>query len=114
MGSIDTIEIKAALISPPSVNLYSHRLGKDIWCKTDKDFANELSRVLDEIGATFWLRSVSRVHNPFFVFWTRYSDFKALVRIKHGGSRREVVVCCTPDTGKLLLSQLSTEQSAAV
>ncbi len=113
MGSIDTLEIKAVLVDPPSLMLYSHRFDKEISCQIDLDFATDLTRALEEADATFWLRSVSRVLNPFFVFWTRHSDFKALVRIKHGTSRREVVVSCAPETGKLLLSKLSTEWSTA-
>src|SRR5687767_9919333 len=113
MGSIDTLEIKAVLETPPSLVLYSHRLNTETTHPIDQPCANKLKITLQEVGATFWLRSVSREHTPFFGFWTRYTNFAVLVRIKHGTSRRDVTVPCSTQAGKVLLAQLNSEWSNA-
>ena len=104
MGNIDTVEIKDALADPPLVILYLHRQGTEVSCPVDERCVSGLVRVLSEDGATFWLRSVSRVLIPFFGFWTRHANYELIVRVKHGSSRKEVTVPCSRKSGKAMLA----------
>ena len=113
MGSIDTLELKAVLEDPPRLVLHSYQAAEDIACRIDTDCANTLMDYLSESDSSCWLRSVSRVHNPFLGFWTRYSNYAILLRIKHGTARRDVSIPCKRKTGKALLAALNKEWSNA-
>jgi len=113
MGSIDTLELKTVLEDPPRLVLHSHQRAEDIVCRIDTDCASQLTDYLAEGEATCWLRSVSRAHNPFLGFWTRYSNYAILLRIKHGTARRDISIPCKHRTGKTLLAALNKEWSNA-
>ena len=113
MGSIDSLEIKAVLETPPRLILYSHRFNAEKTCPVDSAFAAELRVALPEGDATYWLRSIRSDHVPFFGLWTRYKNYDAILRIKHGASRREITVPCSKQSGESLLALLNSEWSAA-
>jgi len=112
MGSIDTLEVKSTLASPPRLALYAHRQGAEFVCPIDQGCFDRLSSILSEDGASFWLRSVSRQLVP-FLFWTRYKNYALVLRVKHGASRREITVPCSQQTGQSLLAFSLKEWSDA-
>ena len=113
IGSIDTLEIKTVLETPPRLVLYSHRFNAETICQIDSAFDAKLRVALAEGDATFWLRSIRRDHVPFFGFWTRYRNYDATLRVKHGTSRRKFNVPCAKQSGESLLALLNLEWSAA-
>jgi len=113
MGSIDTLEVKSVLASPPRLALYAHRQGVELLCPIDQVFLDRISPILSESGASFWLRSVSRQVAPFFGFWTRHKNYALILRIKHGSSRQEVTVPCNKQIGESLLAIAHKEWSYA-
>ena len=113
MGSFDTLEIANALPSPLRLVLLSHRRGTEITVPVNEACYAALNPLLQEPGATLWLRSVSRTLRPFFVFWRRTENFALVVRVKHGASRREVRVLCSKESGQALLAVSREEWSDA-
>ena len=113
MGSIDTLEIKRALLSPPSLVLFSHRRDTEIAVPVDESCAAILSELRQEPNASLWLRSVSHTLVPFLVFWRRSKSFLLVVRVKHGASRREIRVPCSNVSGQALLAVSREEWSDA-
>ncbi len=113
MGSVDTLEIQEALLSPPRLVLFSHRRRMEIAVPVDEACVGSVAAVLQEPGASFWLRSVSHTLVPVFLFWRRSADFVLIVRVKRGPVRREVRIPCAKASGAALLAVSREEWSDA-
>ncbi len=111
MGNIDTLEIKRAMPSPPRLVLHSHRRDAEFVCPVDDNCWTKIHEMLNEPGASFWLRSVSHTLIPYFMFWRRSKNFTLIIRVKHGSSRREVSVPCSKTAGHELLALSRQEWS---